>query len=272
MRSRLLTGLLALILLAGYSRAEEPLSPPPSVVTRAEAIATAVRYVEHAWTGTAINAFHGVDEDGIHMDTPEEGFFSAESDSGWWRLGETNIGIPYMWGGFDTPESFDVGLRAGKAAGDMYSSAKRRALDDGVSRHAVGIDCSGFVSRCWNLPRSFSTRELAALCDPVTDLSQLKPGDIFNKFNAHVVLFLEWLPPEEEVPAEPGTDAAPASASVESAESPLEPEAPPRDPRRIRVYEAGGAGGPKVQMSELPLQDLLDRGFSAWRYRGMREE
>jgi hypothetical protein len=267
MRGRLITGFLVLCLSASSCRAEEAPPPPPSQVTRSEAIQTAERYVKHTWVATALNAFHGVDEDGIHMDTPEETFVTSENDTGWWKIGETNMSIPYMWGGFDTPETFDAGLRAGKAAGDMYSSAKRQALDDGVSRHAVGIDCSGFVSRCWNLPRSFSTRELAALCDPIADLSQLKPGDAFNKFNAHVVLFVEWVP--EEPTAEPPQSHAPAE--TDAAASP-QTEAAKVPSRKIRVYEAGGEGGSKVQLSELSVQDLLNRGFTAWRYRGMRDE
>ena len=38
------------------------------------------------------------------------------------------------------------------------------AFDAAVSRFAAGVDCSGFVSRCWRLDRPFSTRELPALC------------------------------------------------------------------------------------------------------------
>ena len=146
--------------------------------------------------------------------------------------------MPYKWGGFDTPASFDAGLRAGKAAGDVYTEEKRRLLDDAVSEQTVGIDCSGFVSRCWRLPRSFSTRELAALCDPVTDFAQLKPGDIFNLHNAHVVLFAGW------------TDAERTS---------------------LTAYEAGAPPSWKVQLDTMTLRFLTDQGYTAWRYRGMRD-
>jgi hypothetical protein len=210
----------------------------PSVVTREEALSMAESYRTHAWTPTEQNLFHGKDTEGIQVETPNAGFSPVNDRPGWWEIGKANTGIPYMWGGFDTPESFDAGLKEGKWAGDIYTAEKRRLLDDGVTKRAVGIDCSGFVSRCWKLPRSFSTRELPALCDPISDLAQLKPGDIFNTHNAHVVLFAGWL------------DDAHAS---------------------LKAYEAGGNPEWRVLLSTMSLQSLLDQGYTAWRYRGIRD-
>jgi hypothetical protein len=208
---------------------------PLSRVTRAEALAIAASYVSHEWTASEANIFHGNDPRGIRVDTLEAAYQPKEGDRGWWHAGAKNVGIPYKWGGFDTPEEFDRGLREGKYAGDVYTAEKRRLLDDGVSNHTVGIDCSGFVSRCWKLPRSYSTRELPGLCDPITDLSQLLPGDIFNTHNKHVRLFAGW------------ADAAHT---------------------KMRMYEAG----PKVTLSEHLLQKMLEEGYTAWRYREMGDE
>ena len=206
----------------------------PSRITRAEALAIAESYVTHEWIPAEANAFHGVDPDGIRVDTPDAKYQPEGDDRGWWLAGERNVAIPYKWGGFDTPEEFDRGLRAGRFAGDVYTAEKRRLLDDAVSAHAVGIDCSGYISRCWRLPRSYSTRELPQLCDPIPDLARLAPGDIFNLHNAHVRLFAGW------------ADAAHTT---------------------VRVYEASA----RVVCHDLPLQPMLDEGFSAWRYRGMSE-
>lgn len=206
--------------------------PPPSRVTRAEALETAAAYVRHVWEPTAQNVFHAMDPDGIRVDTPDEGHQPSTGQKGWWRAGEKNVGIPYKWGGFDSPAEFDAGLREGRAAGDAYTAEKRRHLDDAVSRHAVGIDCSGFVSRCWRLPRSYSTRELPQLCRPLSDWSRLRPGDIFNKHNAHVRLFAGWADPERQV---------------------------------ARVYEAQE----RVKINDIPLQQMVEDGYSAWRYRGI---
>jgi hypothetical protein len=211
---------------------------PLSTVTRSDVLTMAERYRSHTWTATEQNILHGNDADGIAVETPNAGFAPENDRPGSWEVGRQNIGIPYMWGGFDTPESFDAGLREGKGAGDIYTAEKRRLLDDAVSKRCVGIDCSGFVSRCWNLPRSFSTRELPALCEPITDLAQLKPGDIFNTHNAHVVLFAGWLDEEHH---------------------------------SLKAYEAGGNPEWRVLLSTMSLKSLVDQGYTAWRYRGIRD-
>lgn len=228
---RLLTPLL--FLNAGSFAADAPTS-----VTRADALKTARRYLLHEWTAEARNVFHGNDRDGVRVDTPDIAFSPKGGRPGWWRTDRKNIGMPYAWGGFDTPESFDAGLRAGKAAGDIYTLEKRRLLDDAVSKHTAGIDCSGLISRCWKLPRSYSTRELAALCEPLADFSQLKPGDIFNLHNAHVLLFAGW----------------------EDAKK-----------TRLSAYEAGSPPTWKVLLNTMSLKFLTDKGYTAWRYRGMKD-
>ena len=226
----------ALALTASTFAAEK--SAPPTSVTRAEAIATAQRYLLHAWRAESRNAFHGRDPEGVRIDTPDASFSPKGVRPGWWRTNAKNVGLPYMWGGFDTLESFDAGLRAGKWAGDIYTLEKRRLLDRAVSKHAVGIDCSGLISRCWKLPRSYSTRELAALCEPLPDFTQLQPGDIFNLHNAHVLLFAGW----------------------EDAKK-----------TRLSAYECGSPPTWKVLRNTMPLKFLTDKGYTAWRYRGMRD-
>lgn len=212
---------------------------PPSAVARDETMAIAQRYADHEWTPSVSNVFHGPDREGVRVNTPNLEYQPAEGRGGWWRIGGPNIGIPYMWGGFDTPETFDAALCEGKAAGDVGTAEKRRLLDDAVSRHAAGIDCSGFVSRCWKLPRSFSTREIAALCDPIADPADMRPGDIFNRHNAHVLLFAGWGDPERT---------------------------------HFTAYEATNDPEWKVVLSSRLVSFVLDEGFTAWRYRGMREE
>ena len=104
----------------------------PSRITRAEALAIAESYVTHEWVPADANAFHGVDPNGIRVDTPDANFQPDGDDRGWWIAGQRNVGFPYKWGGFDTPEEFDRGLRAGRFAGDIYTAEKRRLLDDAL--------------------------------------------------------------------------------------------------------------------------------------------
>ena len=211
---------------------------PPSEVTRTEAIATAESYLNFKWTPTPANILHGQAPGGIRVDTPDAAFKPKGTFAGWWEAGIINKGMPYKWGGFDTPETFLAGLSEGKAAGDICTSEKRRLLDAAVSKHAVGIDCSGFVSRCWNLPRACSTRTITALCDPMGDLRELKPGDILNARNSHIFLFARWTA---------------------------------KDRSRMLVYSTGSPPFWGVQIGPLRTAQMKPLGYTAWRYRGMRD-
>ena len=203
-------------------------------VLRSEAIGTARAYLNHEWRGDDRHIFHGDAADGIRIDTPDDGY----GERGWWRTDVVNRGLPYKWGGFDTPSSFDAGLGAGKYAGDIYSSEKRRLLEGAVSEHAVGIDCSGFISRCWKLPRSYSTRELPSLCDELSSYSELRAGDILNLHNSHVLLFEKF------------TDETNS---------------------HMVAYEAGSPPSWKVLKNTIPCAYLKSLKYRPYRYRGIRD-
>ena len=110
-----------------------------------------------------------------------------------WILDGQNIGMAYKWGGFDSLASFDAGVRAGKAAGDVYTAEKRRRGGAAVSSAAVGVDCSGFVSRCWKLSEKHSTDSLASISRKLSATAELLPADIMNQEGGHVLLFARWL-------------------------------------------------------------------------------
>lgn len=211
---------------------------PLSQVSRASIMATAMRYADHAWTGSEANVKHGPDKMGIMVDTPDFSYQKTGAVPGYWIPGQVNHGIPYQWGGFSSPEEFDRGLAAGLAAGDVYTEMKRARLLEAVSTEAVGIDCSGFVSRCWGLPRSYSTRELAALCDSLPSWEDLRPGDALNTYNAHVVLFSGWIGKDREF---------------------------------VAVYETGGPPDWKVMRHVISTGFLKRRNYQPLRYRGVTE-
>ena len=222
--------------LAAAALAEAP--KPPSTVTREECIATAEAYRTFQWTPTAANILHGADADGIRVDTPDASYKPKRGLPGWWKPGALVTSMPYKWGGFDTPETFLAGLAEGKAAGDVATPEKRKLLDAAVSKHTVGIDCSGFISRCWNLPRAYSTRTITELCDPVQNLHDLKSGDILNTYNSHVFLFKGWSRPDRS---------------------------------RMLVYTTGTPPIWAVQVGPLRTKQMAPLGYTAWRYRGMRD-
>ncbi len=161
------------------------LAKPP---TRAEALALAASFADHRWTPTAQNVRHGKDAAGILTRTPDR----STGNPDLWQPGQPSVGVPYKWGGFDSLATFARGVKAGKAAGDLYSAEKRRLGGKAVSGSAVGLDCSGFISRCWRIAEKQSTRSLPAHCVKLGSLAELRPGDALNQPGGHVVLFVKW--------------------------------------------------------------------------------
>ena len=231
----------AVLLLAGCSVPPEvagDILPPARSVTRAEVQQIADAYATLRWNGERRMRMHGNDPQGLRVDTPD----AAHDDLDWrfwWTLGG-NMGMPYKWGGFDTPKEFLHRLHndATVYAGDYASPTKIAGGDDAVSRYAAGIDCSGFVSRCWRLERPYSTRELAALCRPLGSVDELMPGDIMLLPGVHVWLFLRW----EEA-----------------------------DHRHMVIVESGGVPEWKCAYKSVDTQHFLDEGYRPYRYRRIRE-
>ena len=206
-------------------------------VTRDEAVATAYRYTRVEWMPEPRHVRHGPDSQGIPVHTPDRTLAKFGDRRGWWRPGVPAVGMPYQWGGFDTPESFLQKLVAGKKAGDAGDAAKRKLGDAGTSAESCGIDCSGFISRCWNLKRPYSTRELHQICDRLESWEDLRPGDILLN-HRHVVLFVRWNIPGKEISA----------------------------------YEAGPYPVWKVSACGLSTAKLRKEGYEPWRYRGIVEK
>ncbi|WP_353567517.1 hypothetical protein [Haloferula sargassicola] len=198
-------------------------------MTRGEAIATAFAYTRVKWRPGERHVLHGPDADGIEVHTPD----ASLPERGWWKAGEAAIGMPYQWGGFDTPREFLSSLDRGEAAGDISTPTKRRLGDAGTSGHACGIDCSGFVSRCWRLARSVSTQDLPSICQPLNAWDHLQPGDILLN-DRHVVLFAGW----------------------------------DRGGKSVLAYEAGPFPVWRVNAASIPVAKLRREGYAPWRYRG----
>lgn len=204
-------------------------------VSRSEALRIAESYVFHRWQSSAKNLFHGKDAKGIEVHTPDCGGGRGHPRAECWQVDAVNIGIAYKWGGNDTPASFDAGISAGKAAGDVYTLAKRRLDEAGTSDGAVGIDCSAFICRCWKTPSRYSTTSLKEICRRLSSPAQMRPADIMNQSHGHVLMFVRWL------------DA---------------------DKKRALFYEA--APFSKTRASVQEVGELAARGFVPLRYRYIR--
>ncbi|MCK4577850.1 MAG: T9SS type A sorting domain-containing protein [Candidatus Marinimicrobia bacterium] len=170
-----------------YNQLEQPeFNPPDSgsrsgifdypTVTAGEALATAESYIDHVYTVTTANITAGriTDDNGVEVETPA-----------WVQPGEISP-VVYQWGGFYTLAGFDAGL-----SNDMYAGDKATT---GVSAFAVGVDCSGFVSRCWKLPFHYSTRMMDdAITIAYGTWEELRPGDAIHK-PGHVRLLVQHNP------------------------------------------------------------------------------
>ena len=141
-----------------------------AAIYRSQIIANAEPYAVYEWYCNAIN-IKNYDCGGVHVTTPS-----------WVSVGN-NISIPYMWGGFSSLPQFDQGITDGVSAGDSYTVGNGSG-----SGCAVGVDCSGFVSRSWDLPYKYGTSTLPDISTEYASFSDLLPGDIVNYAGHHVRL------------------------------------------------------------------------------------
>lgn len=230
----LITLTLILILASGCAS----FRPGPSV-TRQQVMETAEAYASHPWRATPANVFHGTDQAGVWIDTQDIEFWGI---GGWHADGQTNIGVPYCWSGDSTLAEFDRGLQQRRPAGYHFRGPR---IDHGDSALPVGVDCSGLVSRCWQLNSRRSTYDIGEICDSLPGYDDLRPGDVVNKPYAHVILFAGWVDPTHE---------------------------------RMRVIEAGHMGEDDDPRNyERVHEDIYDRdwltkhGFVALRYKRIVE-
>ncbi len=146
----------------------------PQVIPE-EALQRGDAYVQLLWYCSPANLTNGIimDPYGYLVQTPE-----------WIQIG-LNQRVPYKWGGFEDLEQYVYGISIGKYAGDKYTNKP------GGTPSAVGVDCSGFVSRCWNLPLHYSTRMMDdSLTVAYTSWLDAEPGDAVHKVG-HVRLLVQ---------------------------------------------------------------------------------
>lgn len=158
-----------------------------------QVIEIALQYANHEWTATEQNVLHGFDPDGVPVDTPDVTWNGEVLHCGWWKVGEVNKGVAYGWGNASTIEEFDTGLLEGKPAGNVPEDKSRMG-----SKHSVGVDCSGLLTRCWNLPKKIATRDIPKFADKIT-LEVIRQGDVFAKVGSHVMFFIEFLDDEKKM-------------------------------------------------------------------------
>ena len=141
-----------------------------STITRDQILQNAAPFLEHVWVADSMN-IQDTACGGKNILTPD------------WVAADTNYFFPYMWGGWSTIAEFDTGLAEGKSVGDIDTQAGFGAPDC-----AVGHDCSGFVSRVWELSWKRNTTGLTSISTQYGSFTELKPGDIVDWAGHHVRL------------------------------------------------------------------------------------
>ncbi|HEY8208513.1 MAG TPA: hypothetical protein VIG99_13575 [Myxococcaceae bacterium] len=151
--------LAASLVVSPVARAEDDLPP----ITRDQVMANAATYAYETWRAGTAN-------------------LRATCDQSWstdYTVG-SYVGLPYNWGGFDDLTSFQKKLGEGFGAGSH--------AEFGVLSCTTGLDCSGFVSRVWQLPTKYSTSALSEVTSVINNIDDVRPGDAWVKPGVHVVL------------------------------------------------------------------------------------
>ncbi len=93
------------------------------------------------------------------------------------------VGLPYDWGGYMTLKVFDQGIQDGHGAGSYP--------EDGILGCTGGLDCSGYVSKCWDIGH-YTTSSIPDITSTISQ-AQLEHGDAVNAAGYHVMLYSETL-------------------------------------------------------------------------------
>ncbi len=190
-------------------------------LTRQRVIDTAFAFESIRWQVTSRNY-------GSDPDTQCSGFDRIRRP--WYlrgAVGSEARGVPYCWGCSGSLATFERRIAQGAVAGNVCTrDAPRRAF--------AGVDCSAFVSATWGLSVHFTTAMIPTISTPIDPWS-MKPGDVLNKPNSHVMLFIGYTAD-----------------------------------RRVQVIESatGGCNG-RVCRNVYSLGSLLARGYVPRRYRGL---
>ncbi|MGP8215750.1 MAG: T9SS type A sorting domain-containing protein [Bacteroidia bacterium] len=142
-------------------------------ITRTQILNNARPYIPYIFTASSANIWSNVNCSAVgNILTPS-----------WVAVG-SNQHMPYCWGGFSTLSSFTSGLTASKSAGDDDCTTG----GDCCESCALGVDCSGFVSRAWGLTTKYSTTTLTTISTAYSSPTQVLPGDIFDYSGSHTRL------------------------------------------------------------------------------------
>lgn len=100
------------------------------------------------------------------------------------------VGIPYCWGGSDTPSSFQY--KISRRTSPLYYAGNISSASSVYVGGTAGVDCSGFVCNVFDIPR-LSTKDLlnCSYFDKIGDWKQGQQFDILLK-SGHVMILNDY--------------------------------------------------------------------------------
>lgn len=191
-----------------------------------QVVEKALLYANHEWYPTEKNVMHGIDEMGRYVETPDITWKGEELACGWWKPNEINKGVAYGWGNASSLEEFDKGIADGKPAGNVPEDITRLG-----SWYTVGVDCSGLLTVCWELPKKIAAKNIPDIAD-VIDIGDICQGDVLA-IRSHVMIFKEFIDGEK---------------------------------KSIRIIDSTRSTG-KVSQREFLVENLLRQGYCVYRKR-----
>jgi hypothetical protein len=160
------------------------LSTSKAQITRTQIISNAVPYTLFSWTAYPGNVLSG----GYYCSSVGRYIYAATC---WVKTGSNNA-MPYCWGGWSTISQFTsaMDVSSNTQAGDVCSvncGGGCSGLSSAPLSCAGGHDCSGLVSRAWELSTKYGTSTLPSISYTVP-LASTQPGDILNLAGSHTRL------------------------------------------------------------------------------------
>ena len=158
-------------------------------VTRTQIYENAFKFRDLQWTATASNITST-------CTTSSSKYYRTPI----WVTAGSKSSVPYKWGGWTDWTTYRDLVLQGRKCGSyatpgngVCSTPVYDSSSDGV---IIGDDCSGFVSRCWELSTKYGTAGLPDIsanlgsASSTTGFNALKVGDIINKSGDHTRICL----------------------------------------------------------------------------------
>jgi hypothetical protein len=153
-------------------------------ITRKEILANSDVFARVKWVMSEANYAH---PDRPSSCSPAKGLVWRRPARFEHTQGQLQTRMGYKWGGFASENGYLKALGRGDLAGNVCTCSDPKQ-NYCIVPEATGIDCSGFVSRVWEVDRH-TTRDLHEISNAVK-WRDLQAGDIVNFAGSHVRLFL----------------------------------------------------------------------------------